>query len=418
MPTWHHGEHGDGILPRSMMLRVFAVSDGARSWRVLPGGLTRIASAALDIASMQRGGSSADTWVLTAGEVDTTTLLQHAQPAVEIAHRPRSATSRAGENLFWLGRYTERTENTARLARLTLACLNGEDQSSQPLLAWLTDVAVANALVLPDAPAATQAKRVFERSLIAGLADAEDVYSVGFNLAALRNAASAVRERLSQEQWNVIVRAEQEFARGCLIVTEDGDFSSVEAIRVLVTLSGATAAMTGAQTDRMTRDDGWRLLSTGRHIERLAFLASSLVSAFETGAAQDQGGFEAVVSLFDSTITFHAQYQQRHDVPALVDLLVLDRDNPRSLGWVAQTLRGRLAKIAGSDAGDLPDIALTVPDPRQWSLDALCERDATGRYAGLERLLHDCSDAAYRLSDDLGARYFSHSGDPRRSVGA
>jgi len=418
MPTWHHGEHGDGILPRSMMLRVFAVSDGPRSWRVLPGGLTRIASATLDMASMQRGGSSADTWVVTRGEVDTTTLLQHAQPAVEIAHRPRSATSRAGENLFWLGRYTERTENTARLARLTLACLNGEDQSSQPLLAWLTEAATANALVLPDVPAATQAKRVFERSLIAGLADAEDACSVGFNLAAVRNAASAVRERLSQEQWNVIVRAEQDFARGCLIVTEDGDFSSVEAIRVLETLSGATAAMTGAQTDRMTRDDGWRLLSTGRHVERLAFLSTALGSAFETGAAQDQGGFEAVVALFDSTITFHAQYQQRHDVPALVDLLVLDRDNPRSLGWVAQTLRGRLAKIAGSAAGQLPEIALTVPDPRQWSLETLCERDAAGRYANLEQLLRECGDAAYQLSDDLGARYFSHSGDPRHSVGA
>ena len=76
---------------------------------MLPGGLTRIASAELEIASMQRGGSSADTWVLTEGEVDPTSLLHYDQPAVEIAHRSRSVTSRAAENLFWLGRYTERT---------------------------------------------------------------------------------------------------------------------------------------------------------------------------------------------------------------------------------------------------------------------------------------------------------------------
>jgi uncharacterized alpha-E superfamily protein len=63
-----------------------------------------------------------------------------------------------------------------------------------------------------------------------------------------------------------------------------------------------------------------------------------------------------VVALFDSTITFHAQYQQRHDIPALLDLLVLDRDNPRSLGWVVQTLRGRLARLAGlgTDAAYVP----------------------------------------------------------------
>ncbi len=417
MPTWKEGLDGDRIRPRSLMLRVFAVSDGCRSWRVVPGGLTRIASAELEIASMQRGGSSADTWVLTEGEVDTTSLLRHEQPAADIAHRSRSATSRAAENLFWLGRYTERTENSTRLARVILQSLNGEDQSSQPLLAWLSEMAVDNALVLRAVPPAQQGRRVFERSLIAALGDTEDATSVGYNLRALRSAASAVRERLSQEQWNVIVRAEHDFFRGWMILTEDGDYSSVEATRVLETLSGHTAAMTGAQTDRMTRDDGWRLLSSGRHLERLGFLSAALGWAFETGALFDEGGFEAVVALFDSTITFHAQYQQRHDIPALVDLLVLDRDNPRSLGWVAQTLRGRLAKLAGSAPGQVPDIALTVPDPALWSLEAMCERDADGRYAMLMDLLQQCTDAAHRLSDDLGARYFTHSGDSRYSVG-
>jgi uncharacterized circularly permuted ATP-grasp superfamily protein/uncharacterized alpha-E superfamily protein len=417
MPTWKHGMEGDRIVPRSFMLRVFAIADGPRSWRVLPGGLTRIASANLEIASMQRGGSSADTWVMTEGEVDATTQLHHEQPAAEIAHRGRTVTSRAAENLFWLGRYTERAENTARLARLLLEVLNGEDQSSQPLLAWLTEVARASALVVAAVPPATQSRRVFERSIVASLADTRNATSVGYNLRALRSAASGVRERLSLEQWNVIVRAEQEFFRGCAMATEDGDFSSVEAIRVLEALLGATAAMTGAQTDRMTRDDGWRLLSTGRHLERLAFLAAALAAAFDTGAVFEEGGFEAVIALFDSTITFHAQYQQRHDIPALVDLLVIDRDNPRSLGWVTQTLRGRLAKLTGAAPGKLPEIALTVPDPQTWSLEALCARDADGRFATLHALLDECADAAFRLSDDLGTRYFTHS-DPRRSVGA
>lgn len=414
MPTWHQGR----LEPRSLMLRVFALSDGPGSWRVLPGGLTRIAGAQLEIASMQRGGSSADTWVLTEGEVDTTSLLHHEHPATEIAHRSRGVTSRAGENLFWLGRYTERTENTARLARLILESLNGEDQSSQPLLHWLSEMAVANALVLPAVPPATQSRRVFERSVIASLADTAKATSVGFNLCALRGAASAVRERLSQEQWNVIVAAEQEFLRGCGSCADGSDYSSVEALRVLEVLSGRTAAMTGAQTDRMTRDDGWRLLSSGRHLERLGFLASALAAAFETGAVHDEGGFEAIVALFDSTITFHAQYQQRHDIPALLDLLVLDRDNPRSLGWVAQTLRGRLAKLSGSAPGELPPIALSIPDPQAWSLQALCQRGPQGDWNALAALLQELTDAAYRLSDELTARYFAHSGEARFSVGA
>jgi uncharacterized circularly permuted ATP-grasp superfamily protein/uncharacterized alpha-E superfamily protein len=418
MPTWKSDRRGDTILPRSLMLRVFAVSDGPGSWRVLPGGLTRIASSELEIASMQRGGSSADTWVMTEGEVDATSLLHHDHPATDIAHRVRTVTSRAAENLFWLGRYTERTENTARLARLTIESLNGEDQNSQPLLAWLSVMADDNGLVLPAVPPATQARRVFERSLIAALGDTRTATSVGFNLCALRGAAASVRERLSQEQWNAIVRAERHFLRGCAACTAQGEYSPVEAMRVLDELSHATAAMTGAQTDRMTRDDGWRLLSTGRHLERLAFLASALSRAFESGAVFDEGGFEALVALFDSTITFHSQYQQRHDIPALLDLLVLDRDNPRSLGWVTQTLRGRLGKLAGSAPGEIPAFARSLPDPQGWTLEPLCTLDGDGRHAALLALLQECIDTAYVLSDDLTALYFAHSGDLRYSVGA
>jgi hypothetical protein len=66
----------------------------------------------------------------------------------------------------------------------------------------------------------------------------------------------------------------------------------------------------------------------------------------------------------------------------------------------------------------VPDIALSVPDPQQWSLDALCERDADGGYAALLQLLQQCTDGAFQLSDDLSARYFTHSIDARHSVGA
>ena len=66
----------------------------------------------------------------------------------------------------------------------------------------------------------------------------------------------------------------------------------------------------------------------------------------------------------------------------------------------------------------MPEIALTVPDPEDWSLEAICERDAQGNYGNLVELLGQCTDAAYKLSDDLGARYFTHSGEARHSVGA
>lgn len=434
-PTWQ----GQRIAPRSTMLRVFAVADGAGSWQVLPGGLARLAGPNDKIASMQQGGSSADVWAL--GEPGRGVPQATAPAAAEPGAQPRAAppvrhkppvTSRAAENLFWLGRYTERTENAIRMAQLTLQCLNGEDQSSQPLLAWLSGLAVKNGLVMDSVPPATQSRRVFERSLMASLADTDQASSVGYNLRALKSAASAVRERLSQEQWHVIMQAEADFFSRCKAFSGPGhaasqslEYSSVEALAALESASGFLAAMTGAQTDRMSRDDGWRLLSTGRHIERLNTLASALILGFETGAVFDEGGFGAILALFDSTITFHAQYQQQRDVRALLDLLVLDRDNPRSLGWVTQTLRGRLARLAENTVGapqPAPDLTPALPDPGSWLLSELCT-PAPGTqdgdpYAGLLAQLELCCSAAFELSDTLSRRYFSHVAPDEHSLGA
>jgi uncharacterized circularly permuted ATP-grasp superfamily protein/uncharacterized alpha-E superfamily protein len=419
MPTWTNPpNHPPRIAPRSMMLRVFAVSDGPRSWRVLPGGLARMVSVHDSIASMRRGGSSADAWVKTKGEVDRTTLLTARISPETLTQRKRMVTSRAAENLFWLGRYAERTENSLRLARVILEGLGGDDQSSAPLLSWMRNMAIHNGLVLPAVPSATQARRVFERSLIAGLGNAAEVPSVGYNLRSIRHSASALRERLSKEHWNVIVRAEEEFFDRCAENNKDGDFSPLEALRLLEDTSTHMAAMTGAQTDRMTRDDGWRLLSIGRHIERLGFLSSALLRGFSAGSMGTTGGFEAMISLFDSSITFHAQYQQSRDLTALIDLLVLDRDNPRALGWVAHTLRGRLAKLGGSAPTVLSPLALTVVNPSEWDLRTISQPDATGRYAVLEDLLDKTTDCAYDISDEIGSIYFTHSRDSKQSVGA
>ena len=420
MPTWRNVNGDDRIAQHAVLLRVFAVSDGPQSWRVLPGGLARIATAHGGIASMQRGGSSADAWVVTAQDeaVDTTTLLQPRHSPATLAQRKRVVTSRAAESLFWLGRSTERAENALRLTRLTLECLHSDNQPSATLLHWLDQMAENNVLLPPGVPVSAQDRRLFERSLVASLGQTDVSGSVGSNLAQVRNAAFSVRERLSEEHWKLIVHAEEEFLRRCAQIKNEGRYQTLDALRLLESTSASLAAMAGAQTDRMTRDDGWRLLSIGRHIERLGFLAASLELGFETGSIHDASGFEAMVDLFDSTITFHSRYQQSHDVAALLDLLVMDRDNPRSLCWVAQTLRGRLARLAGSAPGELSTLSLEVPNPDLWKLEDLCRTGITHRHhPHLVDLLQLCTTSAYTLSDEISVAYFTHAGEAKQSLG-
>lgn len=427
MPTWQAGrsgaQPGAGILPRSVMLRVFVVSDPVHGWRVLPGGMARVASAAADVASMQLGGSSADVWAL-AHDVPDSAAQSSLGAAALLAQRKRPVTSRAAENLYWLGRYTERTEHLIRLARLTLECLHGEEQSSAPLTAWLGQMAVVNTLVLPGVPAPAQARRVFERSLIDSLGSSTGATSVGYNLRALKMAGSAVRERLSQEHWRVMVRAEEELTRSCAAQTLDGDDPAQAALAALQTLKHCgehMAAITGAQTDRMTRDDGWRLLSIGRQIERLGFVAQTLHGALQTESVHTVAGFEALLDLFDSSITFRAHYERSRDIASLVDLLVLNGDNPRSLACVAQTLRGRLNKLANGSSEALSPLAQQVPEPSAWRLAELCEQPDQGRLSGaapaLLALLEHCQASARRVSEEISATYFTHASDSKHSVG-
>ena len=115
-PTWREG----ALVPRAAMVRVFTIRDGDDRWHVMPGGLTRIAQREQRIVSMQRGGASQDTWVQTCWAVDTFSMLPTPLRAAELAGRRRTVSSRAAENLFWMGRYSERCDHSVRLARAAL----------------------------------------------------------------------------------------------------------------------------------------------------------------------------------------------------------------------------------------------------------------------------------------------------------
>jgi uncharacterized alpha-E superfamily protein len=271
-------------------------------------------------------------------------------------------------------------------------------------------------------------RRVFERTLIACLDQDDHSTSVGYNLRALHQAASSLRERLSPEHWNAIVHCVDQFSADCALAGSPHTISAVQAMQALDAASSALAAITGAQTDRMTRDDGWQLLSIGRHVERLGFLSSALDLAVEVGAFEgaadkadsadeNSSHYAALLSLFDSTITFQAQYQQSRELAPLIELLVQDNDNPRSLAWVARTLRGRLSKLAKTPMGEPDALARLVPNMKHTDLEQLCASNEAGHHPNLRACLTECMQAAWQVSDAISAHYFSHT-DDADSVGA
>ncbi|MDN3922277.1 circularly permuted type 2 ATP-grasp protein [Roseateles violae] len=426
MPVWDQGL----LEPRPAVLRVFALSDGLGGWRVLPGGLTRVAtrrdeqprreSGGDPWLSMQGGSASVDTWVMTEGKVDSTSLLPKPLQAADLAQVHWTVTSRSAENLFWLGRYSERAENSLRLARLTLDALAGSmrGSTSAQVLRVLDALARRYGLVGEDVPTPQQSLRLFERALVKALVDTEGSNSVAWNLRALQSCAQALRERLSSEHWQLIHETADQFIEqlSALLAAGQGSIPLSEALGVLARADTHLAAITGAQTDRMTRDDGWRLLSVGRQIERLDFLSNVLIEGFGEGLQQHDDGFALMLGLFDSTITYRAQFQGRREVPPLLQLLVRDSDNPRSLAWVASTLRGRFLKLSRHDSSWALEQVRALPLPERWPMERIAEPDAEGRYALLTTLLQACSEQAQALSVQIGRRLFSHVGSVERMV--
>ncbi len=417
-PVWQDGR----LEPRSAVLRVFALADGSGGWRVLPGALTRVAGPARGPGttqdpwlSMQHGSASVDTWVITHDPVDDTTLLPKPLSAHDLEGWHRTVTSRAAENLFWLGRYTERAEHSARLARLVLEALV---DASAPVLELLDRLARRNALVDAEVPGPLKSPRLFERALIDGLRGDSDSRSVGFNLRLLRGCAQGLRERLSPEHWKLIHEVDAHFEQHLADVLAAGR-GHAPAPDVLGVLSRATthlAAITGAQTDRMTRDDGWRLLSVGRQIERLNTLALGLALGFELRVHEADDGFTLLLEQFDSLITYRAQFQARREVMPLLHLLVLDTDNPRSLAWVARTMRDRLRKLARHDGAWVATAIDTLPRPEDWDLAEMAATDDAGCHRTLIAALRQCSATAQALSDEISRHLFVHVSSPDRGV--
>jgi len=409
MPTWQDSS----IVQKSYVLRVFALRNSTNSWRVLPGGLVRIASNDDGITSMQRGGSSADAWVQGFSSPDQQTLNSLYSTSL-VLHKRKVVTSRAAENLFWFGRYSERSENTVRLARLYLMSLSNEYPSDSVIWDWFEKICKDHQLVPHDTPTnfneLNNLDRTFEKKLVESLHMDSKVSSVGFNLQAMQNAASSVRERLATDQWNIVQSCVKNFKENISRATVYQEFSSNLVIEALNHVNNHLAAITGGQIDRMTRDDGWQLLSIGRHIERLYFFSSIMKEAISVGLFKEVNvfGFDAILYLFDSTITYHSQHQQTRDLHALVDLIISDQDNPRSFAWIIQEILLRIDKLNSTNKNSIVMTNMNLLIVKMSQIDFLCQLNEEQELANLSLFIEEVNQSLIQVAEDINATFFNH----------
>lgn len=377
------------IAARGVGLRVFAVATPG-GYIVMPGGLTRVAGTRNQrVVSMQRGGQSKDTWVLSSAPVDTAfTLLRNTVTASDLVTLRASIPSRLAENLFWFGRYEERCDDCARLLRVALNLSLQESDAEENARAPV--IALAKSFQLFDIEADDE-----EGMLLAAATDEAHRYGLPANLRALEGIAFNLRDRMSLDNWRSINGLLKDPVLKRDVTLGDALGWLDRTVTTMMTLSGFAL-------DGMTRDDGWRLLSVGRRLERLAFQCLTLRIAFREGL---HSGLGWLLELADSTVTYRSRYLARPEWLPVLDLLVMDPANPRSVMFQVDGIHDYLVKLermygpCGCD--DL--------GPMLHVLESFSPAKLDPENPELRDAIDGLRIAAFKLSDRLTERFFNHA---------
>jgi uncharacterized circularly permuted ATP-grasp superfamily protein/uncharacterized alpha-E superfamily protein len=384
MPVWRDGR----LQPRPFTLRLYLAKLGER-WQVLPGGFVRIAE---DIdaraVSLQHGAATADTWVLTHGPVAETTLLPTPE-GMPVQRASGLLPSRAADNLFWVGRYVERAEATLRLIRALINRV--ADDSAARVISSIGGLLGAwNAIPIDTypAPVTFTARAVLTRSDLAG--------SLPYLTSAARASASVIRDRFSPDAW----RAINDLAKLIVAPLAAGPTESAIAERIEAALR-IIAALSGLAQENMTQLAGWRFLELGRRIER-ALLTCRLIRAFaETGAPD--GGLDVLLEFADSQISYRQRYVMIAAQAPVIDLVMLDPNNPRSVLFQLDRIETHLNALPKQNAsGRL--------SPVQQIAAAIATRLRTANAATIDdSLIVDIEQSLMKLSDAISSSFLTNN---------
>jgi uncharacterized circularly permuted ATP-grasp superfamily protein/uncharacterized alpha-E superfamily protein len=408
-PSWD----GASLVARPVSIRVYLVS-AAGGYSVMPGGLARAGSEKSEAPRLlQQGASNKDVWVLAEGPVEPVTLLNPPNQAVELRRVGNNLPSRLADNFFWLGRYCERADATARLLRSLLQRLNSESgPGSLALIEPLLDTLARQGQIAPAsvAPGARLNAEAIEAELLEDIFDPKRRGSLSGLAGEMQKLAMLVRDRTSNDMWRVLVQL------GEVLAPPERNLSrlATEGSAVLNQTLLHLAAFHGLARENMTRAQGWRFLDIGLRLERAIYLCSLLDCALRSPEGNNPSVLEAVLEVADSALTYRSRYTLLPNMAAVYDLLLLDDTNPRSVLFQLNQLVKHFERLPLERESALPSPGHRVLLDCLARLRLLDPTSLAGRKANwrqsqtgvvVDRLLRQLP----KLSDAIAVSYFTHS---------
>jgi uncharacterized alpha-E superfamily protein len=378
----------------------------------MPGGLAMTVDPNTSVALSAPDGESRDVWVISdAPQPPFTSLWRPTIEAAQIERTPHDLPSRAADNLFWLGSYIERADWTMRVLR---TCLNRLEEDSGPRQELRASRTALEILLSKDDGEVPPQWEKTDRALIERLArnlmtSADWYYGLPRTLDNIHRIASVTRDRLSLEAWHTLndFYARRRWRAGAMPMSIGDSLRLIEdGLRVL-------AAFHGLTHENMTRSFGWSFLDMGRRLSRAFNMSELLLGMFGKAEpeADEAGRLLFVLELADSFITYRSRYRLAPMLPLVLDLLLIDESNPRSVAFQLEALARHIDLLPQSNAGrgrrEEQRMALSLlGEVRVVDIATLPRADTDGVRANLRKLLDRQVTVLPDLSDAIGRRYF------------
>lgn len=403
----------NGLEPKPYAMRVFATA-AQQDFIVMPGGLAMTVDPGASMALSSQTSATTDVWVLS--ESDPPPHRSLWRPTIEAAYSQREARvlpSRAADNLFWLGRYTERADWTFRVLRNCLARI--EEDSGPRQSADLARMALLSMLERDAGKPSLASPPQVETSDIAALArrlatSTDHPHGLPRTLDHIHRVASLTRDRLSLEAWRTLnaFYTNLRWERGSWPSTLGETLDRIDAGLA------AIAAFNGLTHENMTRNAGWRLLDMGRRLSRALNLSHFLLRAFDGRSTADEEGSRLLflLELADSLITYRSRYRLAPLLPLVLDLLLVDETNPRSLAFQLAVLCEHIDQLPQTGQGrsrtEVQRRAMAlISEIRLLEIERAVEMDGEQRRPGLTHMLRHQVEGIPLLADAITRRYFS-----------
>jgi uncharacterized alpha-E superfamily protein len=255
---------------------------------------------------------------------------------VELRRGTADLPSRAADNLFWLGRYAERSECIARLLRCLITRVRRANETELACLFRLHGCLGSKHSLLPKERPATA--RELETEVISLIRDPKRPDTLISNLGEVQRVGGNVRERLSGD-FSRLIGELVHSAR----IDERPVFGQYAAV-----LSGCLdllSAFSGMERENITRGPGWLFMSLGRRLERAIYSVRQLRELTAPLDADSWPVLEYLLDVADSSMTYRSRYFTTLQPVAVLDVLMADEDNPRSLYFQVSHLADLYRKL-------------------------------------------------------------------------